>query len=107
MNPDEDYVVMDVGSEHLLIAEALVDNALQRYGIDSADVSFVARFAGRELEGVLLQHPFYPRQVPIILGEHVTMEAGTGAVHTAPGAWRGRLCRRAEIWLAGGQPSRG
>ena len=85
LNPDEDYVVMDVGGgEHLLIASALVDNALKRYGIDSADVGFVGRFAGRALEGVLLEHPFYPRHVPIILGEHVTMEAGTGAVHTAP-----------------------
>ena len=84
LNPDEDYVVIDLGSEHLLIAEALADNALQRYGIDPAEVRMVKKFAGRALEGVLLQHPFYPRQVPIILGEHVTMDAGTGAVHTAP-----------------------
>ncbi|HEY6043654.1 MAG TPA: isoleucine--tRNA ligase, partial [Nitrosospira sp.] len=84
LNPDEDYVVIDLGSERLLIAEALADNALQRYGIDPAEVCVVKKFAGRALEGVLLQHPFYPRQVPIILGEHVTMDAGTGAVHTAP-----------------------
>ena len=38
-----------------------------------------------QLNGLLLQHPFYTRQVPVILGEHVTIEAGTGAVHTAPG----------------------
>ena len=36
-------------------------------------------------ERLLLQHPFYHRQVPIVLGDHVTLEAGTGAVHTAPG----------------------
>ena len=84
LNPDEDYVVIDLDGERLLIAEALADNALQRYGIDPAEVRVVKKFAGRELEGVLLQHPFYPRQVPIILGEHVTMDAGTGAVHTAP-----------------------
>ena len=45
----------------------------------------VARFKGASLEGLKLQHPFYARQVPIILGDHVTLEAGTGAVHTAPG----------------------
>ena len=84
LNPDEDYVVIDLGGEYLLIARALADDALKRYGIDSAEVCVVKKFAGRALEGVLLQHPFYPRQVPIILGEHVTMDAGTGAVHTAP-----------------------
>ena len=40
---------------------------------------------GSDLEGLKLQHPFYEREVPVILGEHVTIEAGTGAVHTAPG----------------------
>ena len=42
-------------------------------------------FDGTALEGLKLQHPFQDRQVPVILGEHVTLEAGTGAVHTAPG----------------------
>jgi len=45
----------------------------------------VAYCKGSSLENVLLQHPFYSREVPVILGEHVTLEAGTGAVHTAPG----------------------
>jgi isoleucyl-tRNA synthetase len=45
----------------------------------------VGRCKGAQLEHQLLQHPFYDRQVPVILGEHVTTEAGTGAVHTAPG----------------------
>ncbi|SHM18806.1 Isoleucyl-tRNA synthetase [Nitrosospira sp. Nsp11] len=84
LNPDESYVVADVGSECLLIAEALMDSALGRYGMDRNGVSIAGRCTGAELENMLLQHPFYPRQVPIILGEHVTMEAGTGAVHTAP-----------------------
>ncbi len=44
----------------------------------------LARFEGRVLEGLLLRHPFHDRQVPVILGDHVTLEAGTGAVHTAP-----------------------
>ncbi len=84
LNPDEDYAVIDLGSEYLLIANTLADDALKRYGIDPAEAGVVKKIAGRALEGVLLQHPFYQRQVPIILGEHVTMDAGTGAVHTAP-----------------------
>jgi isoleucyl-tRNA synthetase len=84
LNPDARYSVIDIGSEYLLLADALADSALQRYGIDRASVNFVGGCAGRELENIRLQHPFYPTQVPIILGDHVTMEAGTGAVHTAP-----------------------
>ena len=45
----------------------------------------VARIKGEDVEGLLLQHPLYDKHVPIILGDHVTAEAGTGAVHTAPG----------------------
>ena len=40
---------------------------------------------GAALEGLALRHPFYDREVPVILGDHVTLDAGTGAVHTAPG----------------------
>ena len=54
-----------------------------RYGID--DYHVLATAKARAWEHQLLQHPFYDRQVPIILGDHVTTEAGTGAVHTAPG----------------------
>ncbi|SEN95001.1 Isoleucyl-tRNA synthetase [Nitrosospira multiformis] len=84
LNPDEEYVAIDTGSEFLLLADALVDGALLRYGIAKAGVSIAGRCTGAALEHMLLQHPFYSRQVPIILGEHVTMDAGTGAVHTAP-----------------------
>src|SRR5690606_13768087 len=45
----------------------------------------VARFKGKELEGVAARHPFIDRPSPLILGEHVTLEQGTGCVHTAPG----------------------
>ena len=44
-----------------------------------------AMLSGKDLEGLKLKHPFYEREVPVVLGEHVTLEAGTGAVHTAPG----------------------
>ncbi|SOD40395.1 isoleucine--tRNA ligase [Nitrosovibrio sp. Nv4] len=84
LNPNENYVAVDLGSECLLLADALMDSALDRYGIDKADASPLGQCSGSALENVLLEHPFYPRQVPIILGDHVTMDAGTGAVHTAP-----------------------
>jgi len=67
----------------LLIAEALLKQVMARYDIESYHV--IAYCNGAALEGQLLQHPFYDRQVPIILGDHVTTDAGTGAVHTAPG----------------------
>ena len=66
----------------LVVASALVDKAAQRYGIGQATV--LGHAEGRALEGLQLHHPFYPREVPVILGEHVSAEDGTGAVHTSP-----------------------
>lgn len=82
LNPEYDYVVVQAGEERLVLAEALYESALERYNMTG---EVIARCKGDVLEGLLLQHPFYDRQVPIILGEHVTADAGTGAVHTAPG----------------------
>ena len=67
----------------LIVAADLVSQSLTRYGMTA--VATLANFEGRALEGLKLQHPFEDRQVPVILGEHVTLDAGTGAVHTAPG----------------------
>ncbi|WP_108471534.1 isoleucine--tRNA ligase [Rhodanobacter thiooxydans] len=66
----------------LVVASALVDKAAQRYGLEQAAV--LGHVEGRALEGLKLHHPFYPREVPVILGEHVSAEDGTGAVHTSP-----------------------
>lgn len=71
-----------LGQEQLLIAEALLNKVVTRYGIETYHV--VAYCKGADLEGLLLQHPFYEKQVPICLGAHVTTEDGTGCVHTAP-----------------------
>jgi isoleucyl-tRNA synthetase len=84
LNPDESYVVMDAGGEYLLLAESLAEGSLKRYGLDSTKVIVAGRQKGSAFEHLLLQHPFDKRQVPIVLGTHVTMDAGTGAVHTAP-----------------------
>ncbi len=82
LHPELDYVLVDTGSEYLLLAQALAENAISRYGVDAV-ISDKA-FSGVDLEGLKAKHPFYDKQVPIILGDHVTTEAGTGAVHTAP-----------------------
>ena len=87
LHPDLEYVVVQCegaqGHERLLLAEPLLKAVLLRYGIGEYRV--IANARGRDLEGLRLRHPFYAREVPVVLGEHVTTEAGTGAVHTAPG----------------------
>jgi len=87
LNPDLEYAVVqcekDGNKERLVVAEALLKDAMLRYDIENYHV--IAYCKGAALEHQLLQHPFYDRQVPIVLGDHVTTEAGTGAVHTAPG----------------------
>ena len=83
LNPDLEYVVVQSASERLVVAEALLKDTMLRYGID--DYHVIGYCKGSAWEYQLLQHPFYDRRVPIILGDHVTTEAGTGAVHTAPG----------------------
>ena len=85
LNPELDYAVVqsEESGERLLIAEALMKDTMVRIGVENYRV--VAYCKGSALEGLLLRHPFLNREVPIILGDHVTLEAGTGAVHTAPG----------------------
>ncbi|WP_093301979.1 isoleucine--tRNA ligase [Pseudoxanthomonas sp. CF385] len=68
----------------LVLADALAARALQRYGV--TDLVVHARVNGSALEGLLFAHPFYDtRDIPVLLGDHVSAEDGTGAVHTAPG----------------------
>jgi isoleucyl-tRNA synthetase len=69
--------------ERLLLADELVATVMQALGVTTWVA--IAQAKGEALEGLLLQHPFYERHVPVILGEHVTLDAGTGAVHTSPG----------------------
>ena len=85
LNPELDYAVVQLeeAGERLILAEALMKDTLGRIGAGNYRV--VAYCKGSALEGLLLRHPFLERDVPVILGDHVTLEAGTGAVHTAPG----------------------
>tara|TARA_R110002072_G_scaffold74965_1_gene177086 strand:- start:1523 stop:4342 length:2820 start_codon:yes stop_codon:yes gene_type:complete len=83
LNPGFEYVLVKVGDEALVLAEGLYKALMSLCDIE--DYTVLGNCLGSELEGLKLQHPFYQRVVPIILGDHVTLEAGTGAVHTAPG----------------------
>ncbi|MEE9303447.1 MAG: isoleucine--tRNA ligase [Thiotrichaceae bacterium] len=77
------YVCVQAGDERLILAEALYLDVLSRASISEYEV--IATCKGSDLEGMQLQHPFYDRKIPVILGDHVTTDAGTGCVHTAPG----------------------
>ena len=85
LHPDLQYSVVRVEHQdqprRLIIASDLLPAAMARYTMTA---HLETECAGRVLEGLLLQHPLYARQVPVILGQHVTVESGTGAVHTAP-----------------------
>lgn len=87
LHPDFDYQLIQAetsnGPARLLLEATLAENALKRYNIEKFAV--LGSCKGSLLENLLLKHPFYNKQVPVILGEHVTTETGTGAVHTAPG----------------------
>jgi len=87
VGPELDYELVDVTingtPERLVLAGGLSENVLQRYR--AADISRVKTFRGSVLKGLQLAHPFDPRSVPVILTDYVTLDAGTGAVHTAPG----------------------
>jgi isoleucyl-tRNA synthetase len=83
LHPELDYVLVDLGEQCFLLAEELFEASLERFNLKAVD-KLDKVYKGSELEGVMLQHPFYNKQVPVIMGEHVTTETGTGAVHTSP-----------------------
>ena len=87
VHPQFDYALVEFdlggGVERLIVASELIDAVMNALGV--AVWSLIATVKGSALEHMLLSHPFYDRQVPVILGDHVTLDAGTGAVHTAPG----------------------
>ena len=73
----------EAGEEEVVVPVAMMETVAERWGVTVTERRGVC--SGRDLEGLYLQHPFQERQVPVTLGEHVTTETGTGAVHTAPG----------------------
>ncbi|MGI2257749.1 isoleucine--tRNA ligase [Shewanella sp. GXUN23E] len=85
--PELEYVLVEYQVEGqrraVILAEVLFEACMKRFGAESYDV--LGRIKGAELELVRFKHPFYAFDVPAILGDHVTTDAGTGVVHTAPG----------------------
>jgi isoleucyl-tRNA synthetase len=87
LHPDFDYAAVETGDgEVLILARELVDDCMELFGI--ADYRILTDLRARDLENRRCRHPFYERDSLIILGDHVTLEAGTGCVHTAPGHGR-------------------
>ncbi|HHX50322.1 MAG TPA: isoleucine--tRNA ligase [Clostridia bacterium] len=83
LHPDFQYVLVDTGEGKLLLAKELKEMVLKETGLE--EKALLGEFFGRELEGVRCRHPLYERDSLVILGDHVTLEQGTGCVHTAPG----------------------
>ncbi|MBU0992918.1 MAG: isoleucine--tRNA ligase [Proteobacteria bacterium] len=84
LHPDFEYACVDVGNNDvMIIASDLVDSVMKTFG--NTDYNVLFKIDGRALENKKCRHPFYNRESVIILGDHVTLETGTGCVHTAPG----------------------
>ncbi|HEY2628411.1 MAG TPA: isoleucine--tRNA ligase [Usitatibacter sp.] len=81
-HPTLEYELVDTERGALILVVELREASLKRYGLTARSV--LGRAPGSALEGLLFKHPFIDRQVPMVLGEHVTTESGTGLVHTAP-----------------------
>ena len=83
LGPDFEYSLIKSGDEYYVMASELYRNAFEVAGIDDYEV--VATFKGSELELIETRHPYLDRMSLVIVGDHVTLESGTGCVHTAPG----------------------
>ena len=84
IHPTLNYALVALDGQQIVIAQDLVEDCMARYGIDAADYQVLATCQGQALENTLAAHPYLDIKVPLILGEHVTTESGTGCVHTAP-----------------------
>ena len=83
LHPDYIYALVQVGAEKYLTALELLPTVAAELGWQDPEV--IGRWTGKELEGVVTRHPFIDRSSPLIMSEYVTLDAGTGCVHTAPG----------------------
>ncbi|MFN3535377.1 MAG: isoleucine--tRNA ligase, partial [Desulfatiglandales bacterium] len=83
LHPEYDYVAVETGDEVYILAERLASITLDTLGVPFRGV--IGRFKGSELEGKRARHPIYDRESVIVLADYVTLDAGTGCVHTAPG----------------------
>lgn len=83
LHEDFDYVLAETGGKKYIVAKDLLSSFVEAAGFEKANI--LKEFKGRELERIVCRHPFIDRESLVILGDHVTLDAGTGCVHTAPG----------------------
>ena len=83
LGPEFDYSVVKAENEYYILAKELTESTMNAAGITDYEVK--ATFKGQDFEGMTARHPFIDRPSYIIVGDHVTLESGTGCVHTAPG----------------------
>ena len=81
VNPKLNYGLYELSDKYVILATDLAENNLLKY---KQPIKLINNFMGKELEGLLFKHPFLNKTVQIVCGDHVTTEAGTGLVHTAP-----------------------
>ncbi len=86
LHPDFEYLLVEAAGAQYLLASERLDACVAAFAW--ADYRILGRVLGRRLEGLLARHPLYERPSPLVLGAHVTLDAGTGCVHTAPGHGR-------------------
>ena len=85
MHPKFEYTFFTYGNDVYVTAQGLLGSFLEGVGWEEKDINVIGSCIGADLELLETKHPLYDRKSPIILGEHVTLDAGTGSVHTAPG----------------------
>ncbi|MCW4642787.1 isoleucine--tRNA ligase [Bacillus safensis] len=83
VHPNLEYSVLQVGAERYVVASELVEQVVKTLGFEECEV--VKTLKGKELDKIVAAHPIYDRDSLVMLGDHVTTDAGTGCVHTAPG----------------------
>ncbi|GAE29169.1 isoleucine--tRNA ligase [Alkalihalobacillus hemicellulosilyticus] len=83
VHPDLTYVVVLVNQQKYVVAEGLLETLANEFEWEQYEV--IKTMKGSQLENVVAEHPIYKRDSLVICGEHVTLDAGTGCVHTAPG----------------------
>ena len=86
LHPEFIYVLVQAGNDQYILAKELLENCAKIFGWEEYTV--LAEAEGKRFENLKALHPFYKRESLVILGEHVTLDAGTGCVHTAPGHGR-------------------
>lgn len=82
LNPDHVYVLVDTGDEKFIVVRELLETCMNRFGVNNFKI--IQELKKSDLDNLTVHHPFYDKTVPVIFGEHVTLDMGTGAVHTAP-----------------------